>query len=114
VHVSTHVSLRQACDAVTRDRVLKVIELGARRLQPARHRSAREVGVAGLNPHASDGGLFGFRRARAHHPRDRSRARPKGIAVEGPVPADTFFAKATGGAYDICVAMYHDQGPHPR
>ncbi|HEV2292697.1 MAG TPA: 4-hydroxythreonine-4-phosphate dehydrogenase PdxA [Tepidisphaeraceae bacterium] len=111
VHVSTHVSLRQACDAVTKDRVLKVIELGhdaCRRLgipQP-------KIGVAGLNPHASDGGLFGSEE-HAHIIPACNAARAKGIDVHGPQPPDTFFAKAISGAYDICVAMYHDQGHIP-
>src|SRR4029079_16931137 len=58
-HVSTHVSLRQACDAVTRDRVLKVMRLAN---DPCRRRGIAKprIGVAGWNPHASDGGLFGF------------------------------------------------------
>ncbi|MGB7158473.1 MAG: 4-hydroxythreonine-4-phosphate dehydrogenase PdxA [Tepidisphaeraceae bacterium] len=111
VHVSTHVSLRQACDAVTRQRVLKVIELGheaCRRLGIARPK----VGVAGLNPHASDGGLFGSEE-REHIIPACEAARAKGIDVHGPQPPDTFFAKAVNGAYDICVAMYHDQGHIP-
>ena len=111
VHVSTHVSLRQACDAVTRPRGLKVIELAhdaCRKLGITRPR----VGVAGLNPHASDGGLFG-EEERTHIIPAIADARAKGIDVEGPQPPDTFFAKAIGGAYDICVAMYHDQGHIP-
>jgi 4-hydroxythreonine-4-phosphate dehydrogenase len=111
VHVSTHVSLRQACDAVARDRVLTVIRLGhdaCRRLGIERPR----VGVAGLNPHASDGGLFGTEE-REHIIPAVEAARAAGIDVEGPLPPDTFFAKAAGGAYDVCVAMYHDQGHIP-
>ena len=111
VHVSTHVSLRQACDAVTKQRVLKVIELGhdaCRRLGIAKPK----VGVAGLNPHASDGGLFGSEE-REHIIPACEAARKNGIDVHGPQPPDTFFAKAVGGAYDVCVAMYHDQGHIP-
>jgi 4-hydroxythreonine-4-phosphate dehydrogenase len=111
VHVSTHVSLRQACDAVSRDRVLAVIKLGhaaCRKLGIADPR----VGVAGLNPHASDGGLFGDEE-RLHIAPAVADARAIGIAAEGPEPPDTFFAKASGGAYDVCVAMYHDQGHIP-
>jgi 4-hydroxythreonine-4-phosphate dehydrogenase len=91
--------------------VLKVIELA--------HDACRrlgidnpKVGVAGLNPHASDGGLFGDEE-RLHIIPACEAARAKGIDVEGPQPPDTFFAKAVGGAYDICVAMYHDQGHIP-
>jgi 4-hydroxythreonine-4-phosphate dehydrogenase len=111
VHVSTHVSLRQACDAVTRPRVLKVIELGhdaCRRMGIEKPK----IGVAGLNPHASDGGLFG-EEERLHIIPAIEDARAKGIDVEGPQPPDTFYAKAVAGAYDICVAMYHDQGHIP-
>lgn len=108
VHVSTHVSLRQACEAVTRDRVLKVIELGydaCRKLGIAKPK----VGVAGLNPHASDGGLFGSEEREQIIPAIEA-ARARGITVDGPQPPDTFFAKAQSGCYDVCVAMYHDQG----
>ena len=111
VHVSTHVSLRQACDAVTRQRVLKVIELAdeaCRRLGIERPK----VGVAGLNPHASDGGLFGDEERQQIVPAIEA-ARSNGIDADGPHPPDTFFAKAMSGAYDICVAMYHDQGHIP-
>ena len=110
-HVSTHVSLRQACDAVTRQRVLKVIQLAddaCRKLGIANPK----IGVAGLNPHASDGGLFGSEE-REHIIPAIEDARAKGIDVEGPQPPDTFFAKAVASAYDICVAMHHDQGHIP-
>jgi 4-hydroxythreonine-4-phosphate dehydrogenase len=111
VHVSTHVSLRQACDAVTKARVLRVIQLAheaCRRLGIARPR----IGVAGLNPHASDEGLFGDEELREIIPAIEA-ARAQGLEVTGPVPPDTFFCKAVGGAYDIAVAMYHDQGHIP-
>jgi 4-hydroxythreonine-4-phosphate dehydrogenase len=111
VHVSTHVSLRKACDAVTKHRVLTVIELA--------HRACRQlgianpkIGVAGLNPHASDGGLFGDEEREQIIPAIQD-ARSRGILVDGPQPPDTFFAKAASGVYDICVAMYHDQGHIP-
>src|SRR5439155_544492 len=64
------------------------------------------------NPHASDGGLFGIEEREQIIPAIAD-ARAKGIDVEGPHPPDTFFAKAVAGAYDICVAMYHDQGHIP-
>ena len=111
VHVSTHVSLRQACDAVTKARVLAVIQLAhdaCRKLGIA----APKIGVAGLNPHASDGGLFGTEE-REHILPAIDAARALGMHVEGSQPADTFFPKAAAGAYDVAVAMYHDQGHIP-
>ncbi len=111
VHVSTHVSLRKACDAVTRERVLAVIGLAhtaCRRLGIARPK----IGVAGLNPHASDGGLFGDEEANHIIPAIAD-AKAAGIDASGPFAGDTFFAKAASGVYDCCVAMYHDQGHIP-
>jgi len=70
------------------------------------------IGVAGLNPHASDGGLFGCEEVDEIAPAIL-KARSEGIIVEGPVPPDTIFSKALGGQYDIVVAMYHDQGHIP-
>ncbi|MGC4033172.1 MAG: 4-hydroxythreonine-4-phosphate dehydrogenase PdxA [Tepidisphaeraceae bacterium] len=111
VHVSTHVSLRQACDRATRERVLKVITLGHQVCQRLGIQNPK-IGVAGLNPHASDGGLFGDEEEKEIRPAVND-AKAQGMTVEGPLPADTFFAKASSGAYDICVAMYHDQGHIP-
>ncbi|MDB5328153.1 MAG: pdxA2 2 [Phycisphaerales bacterium] len=111
VHVSTHVSLREACDRVTHERVLKVITLGHEVCQRLGIKNPK-IGVAGLNPHASDGGLFGDEEEKHVRPAV-AEAKSKGMSVEGPLPADTFFAKAVSGAYDICVAMYHDQGHIP-
>jgi len=108
VHVSTHVSLRQACDAVKRERVFKVIQL-AHGACVKLGIADPKIGVAGLNPHASDGGLFGTEERDQIIPAIED-ARRTGMNIEGPQPPDTFFAKAIGGAYDICVAMYHDQG----
>jgi 4-hydroxythreonine-4-phosphate dehydrogenase len=111
VHVSTHVSLRQACDLVRKERVLKVIELAddaVRRLAGGRARLA----VAGLNPHCGEGGLFGTEDDEEVAPAVRA-ARERGIDVEGPLPADTVFPKMRGGQYDAVIAMYHDQGHVP-
>jgi len=71
-----------------------------------------KIGVAGLNPHASDGGLFGWEEEKEIIPAI-DEAKKLGITVEGPVPGDTLFSKARGGWYDIVVAMYHDQGHIP-
>jgi 4-hydroxythreonine-4-phosphate dehydrogenase len=111
VHVTTHVSLRQACDLCKRERVLTVIKLAFEAMKSFGVENPR-VGVAGLNPHASDGGLFGWEEEREIIPAI-AEAKKLGINVEGPVPADTLFSKARGGWFDIVVAMYHDQGHIP-
>ncbi len=111
VHVSTHVSLRQACDLVKKERILDTIQL----IDDACKKLGVEnpkIGVAGLNPHASDGGLFGYEEEQEIYPAILE-ARAQGYNVEGPIPADTLFPKAIGGVYDGCVAMYHDQGHIP-
>lgn len=111
VHVSTHVSLRRACDLVKKERILDTIEL--------LHTACRQlgvpdpkIGVAGLNPHASDGGLFGHEEKEEIIPAIEEALR-RGYRVDGPIPADTLFPKSVGGVYDGCVVMYHDQGHIP-
>lgn len=111
IHVSTHVSLRKSCDLVKKERVLDVIQLMDMGLKRIGIQNPR-IGVAGLNPHASDGGLFGDEEEKEIIPAVKSAAE-LGINVEGPIPADTLFSKARGGSYDGCVAMYHDQGHIP-
>ena len=111
VHVTTHVALRRACDLVTQERVYQVIKLAdaaGKRMKLPRVR----IGVAGLNPHAGEGGLFGDEELREIIPAIE-RAAAEGIAVEGPVPPDTVFVKARSGMYDFAIAMYHDQGHIP-
>jgi 4-hydroxythreonine-4-phosphate dehydrogenase len=111
VHVSTHVSLREACERVKKDRVLKVIELAYNACRSLGISGPR-VAVAALNPHAGEGGLFGREEIEEITPAIEA-AQSKGINATGPIPPDTVFAKALGGMYDIVVAMYHDQGHIP-
>jgi 4-hydroxythreonine-4-phosphate dehydrogenase len=111
VHVSTHVSLREACDRVKKDRVLKVIELANRACKSLGIASPK-IAVAGLNPHAGENGMFGREEIEEISPAVET-AKAKGLNVTGPVPPDTVFSKAHGGMYDIVVAMYHDQGHIP-
>lgn len=111
IHVSTHVSLREACNRVKQDRVYQVIQLAQTSLLQLGIRMPR-IAVAGLNPHASENGLFGDEERREIMPAIQ-RAAQEGIVVEGPLPADTVFSKMLGGQYDIVVVMYHDQGHIP-
>ncbi len=111
VHVSGHVSLREACNLVNKNRIVESITL--------LYRACIQlgialpcIGVAGLNPHASDNGLFGQEEEREILPAVKE-AGAKGWQVEGPIPPDTLFAKAASGLYDGVVAMYHDQGLIP-
>jgi len=110
-HVSTHVSLREACDRVKTPRVLKVIELTHDALRRMDIREPR-IAVAGLNPHCGEGGLFGTEDDREIAPAVAA-ANAADIRAEGPLPADTLFSKLRGGQYDAVVAMYHDQGHIP-
>jgi 4-hydroxythreonine-4-phosphate dehydrogenase len=111
VHVTTHRSLRSAIEAVKRERVLRTIELTAAAGASLGIERPR-VGVAGLNPHAGEGGLFGDEEEREIRPAV-DEARSQGIDVTGPWPADTLFWRAANGAFDLVIAMYHDQGHVP-
>ncbi len=111
IHVSTHVSLREACDLVKKDRVLNVIEIAddaCRKLGIA----TPKIAVAGLNPHAGENGMFGKEEIEEIIPAIKE-AQMLGINAEGPFPPDTVFSKLNGKLYDICVCMYHDQGHIP-
>lgn len=111
VHVSTHVSLEEAIRRVTPERVLEVIGLAQHSCQALGIDSPR-IAVAGLNPHASEGGLFG-NREETHIQPAIEQARAKGWDVSDPQPPDTVFLRSTKGEFDIVVAMYHDQGHIP-
>ena len=111
VHLTTHRSLRHACDYVTRENVLAKLELTHRCFE-AWGMPRPRIGVAALNPHASDGGLLGDEEAAAIAPAVAA-AREQGIDATGPVPADIVFYQAIQGRYDVVLAMYHDQGHIP-
>lgn len=110
-HVSTHVSLKTACERVKKERVLTVIRLAHEALRQLGIGSPR-IAVAGLNPHCGEGGLFGDEDDREIAPAVEA-ARSAGMLAEGPLPADTVFSKMRGGMYDLVVVMYHDQGHIP-
>jgi len=111
IHVTTHVSMRQACDLIKTERVLTVIKLANEALQAIDIDRPR-IAVAGFNAHSSENGLFGDEEAREIIPAIDS-ARAMGLDVAGPVPPDTVFVKALAGQYHVVVAMYHDQGHIP-
>jgi len=105
VHTTLHVGLKRAIDLVTHDRLIRVME--------STHQTLRGLGIAaprialsGLNPHASEHGLFGDEEATTIEPAIAA-ARQAGINVEGPFGADTMFHKP---GYDAFIVMYHDQG----
>ena len=110
IHVSTHCSLRSACELHT-SRILRTIQLGHEALQSLGFAEPR-IAVCGLNPHAGENGLFGSEDLGIIVPAIRS-AQEMGLMCEGPFPADTIFIQAVRGSYDLVVAMYHDQGHVP-
>ena len=111
VHVSTHVSLREACDRVKRARVLEVIEIADKVCKDMGIEHPK-VAVAGLNPHCGENGLFGREEIEEIKPAIDA-AKAEGIDAIGPCPPDSVFSQAIGGWYDIVVVMYHDQGHIP-
>ncbi|HJC23033.1 MAG TPA: 4-hydroxythreonine-4-phosphate dehydrogenase PdxA [Candidatus Eisenbergiella merdavium] len=113
VHVSTHVSLREACDRVKKDRVLEVIRIAYEGCKSLGIEKPK-IGVAGLNPHCGENGMFGKEEIEEIQPAIEEAMREGILIPEGkPTPPDTVFSKALGGWYDIVVAMYHDQGHIP-
>jgi 4-hydroxythreonine-4-phosphate dehydrogenase len=110
-HVSTHVPLREACDLVTTGAVRSTVRVTDEALRDLGIESPT-VAVAGLNPHASDGGLLGDTEAEAIEPAVAA-AREAGIDAVGPESPDTVFGRAVAGEFDCVVAMYHDQGHIP-
>lgn len=113
VHVSTHVSLREACDRVKKERVLEVIRIANEACKAIGIENPK-IGVAGLNPHCGENGLFGTEEIEEIQPAINE-AMKEGICIpdKKPTPPDSIFSKAIGGWYDIVVAMYHDQGHIP-
>ena len=111
VQVSTHCSLRQACDRAKKPRILECIHLAQQAMQQLGVETPR-IAVAGLNPHSGENGLFGTEDLEEIAPAVAA-AQAEGLHVDGPVPPDTVFLKAYKGVYDIVVAMYHDQGHIP-
>lgn len=106
--VTSHEPLRDVAGMLTRERVLASIEAAAATVAAAGLPAPR-IAVAGLNPHAGEGGLFGGEEIEVIAPAVEE-ARRRGHAVEGPYPADTIWIRARRGDFDVVVSMYHDQG----
>jgi 4-hydroxythreonine-4-phosphate dehydrogenase len=111
IHVSTHVSLKEAIERVRPDRERAVIRL-ARDALSKLDVEGPKIAVAGLNPHAGENGLFGDEDDERITPAV-AEAREEGIDVTGPLPPDTVFARARRGDFDMVVVQYHDQGHIP-
>ncbi|CCO50299.1 4-hydroxythreonine-4-phosphate dehydrogenase 2 [Vibrio nigripulchritudo SOn1] len=111
IHTSTHVSLAEAIQRTTPERIFDTIKAGYEHLvrigieQP-------KIAVAGLNPHCGENGLFGDEDTRLIVP-GIERAQDAGIDVKGPIPSDSLFYRASKGEFDLVVANYHDQGHIP-
>ena len=111
VHVTTHQALAGVSAALTQERVLGTIR-AADQASTMLGDQRRRIAVAGFNPHAGEGGLFGDEERRAIAPAVEA-ARREGLDASGPWPPDTIFARAFAGEFEIVVAMYHDQGHIP-
>jgi len=110
VHVTTHVSLRDAVDLIKRENVFRTIELVHESMMDLFGISQPKIAVAGLNPHAGEGGLFGDEETKEIRPAIED-ACTKGINALGPYPPDTIFYRAYyNKEFDVVVAMYHDEG----
>jgi 4-hydroxythreonine-4-phosphate dehydrogenase len=107
-HVTLHMALRDVFRHLSVEAVAEKVRLLDGMLRRL-HDAPPRIGVAALNPHASDGGLFGDEEERIIAPAVAA-ARAEGFDATGPWPADTLFVRARGGAFDGVVAMYHDQG----
>lgn len=111
VLVSIHVALRDALDAVTQDQVLQTLRITDAHFHRSGMSKAR-IAVAGLNPHAGEGGLFGREEIEVIAPAI-AQAQAQGIGASGPYAPDTVFMRARQGEFDVVLAMYHDQGLIP-
>lgn len=111
IFVSTHMSLQNAICKLSTRRVEKVIQLAHDFMKKLGVKNPK-IGVAGINPHAGEGGLFGKEELKYIFPAIISK-KNEGINVEGPIPPDTIFIKGIKRIYNVIIAMYHDQGCIP-
>ena len=110
VLLSVHVPLREAIASIDPDAIAALAALTAREYRRL-HGSAPRIGIAGVNPHAGEGGRFGDEEVRIAQGVEL--AKKRGLDVTGPLPPDTAFLSARNGRYDVVMAMYHDQGLIP-
>ncbi len=110
-HVTDHVSLRQALDVITKQRIKAVVKLTWKTLLATRTAKPR-IALAGVNPHAGEGGLFGHEEIDILIPAMEELKR-EGYPTQGPFPGDTVFLQGLKGQFDAVLAMYHDQGFGP-
>jgi 4-hydroxythreonine-4-phosphate dehydrogenase len=106
--VTSHLPLSEVARNITEDRILSALALTNAALRSAGFDNAR-IAVAGLNPHAGDGGNFGREEIDVIQPAV-TKAQAKGFNVQGPYPSDTVFLRAKNGDFDAVLTMYHDQG----
>jgi len=106
--VTSHISLRKACELITKKKVLDTIILANSSMETLFGVTQPKIGISALNPHAGEGGIFGKEEIEEITPAIR-KANSLGIKATGPIPADTVFVKAKRGEFDIVVALYHDQ-----
>jgi 4-hydroxythreonine-4-phosphate dehydrogenase len=111
IHATTHIPLREVPDAITYDRVIDSIKLADKSCRLFGIENPR-IAVCGLNPHSGEGGKMGTEEIETIIPAIKY-CQEQGMNVDGPIPSDTAWSKVVGGAYDIGVAMYHDQGHIP-
>jgi 4-hydroxythreonine-4-phosphate dehydrogenase len=112
VLATVHIPLARVAETLTRHRLISQTRLAHRALRRSWGLAAPRLALCALNPHASDGGLFGDEEARIFEPA-LDALRSEEIDVRGPVPADTVFARAIGGEFDAVIAPYHDVGMAP-
>ncbi len=110
--VTIHCALSEVSTCLDDDMIYKTITITSQALQLDFGLLTPRLAVAALNPHAGESGLFGSEEEEIIRPAIE-RARSDGCQVEGPLPADTLFHRATAGQFDAVVAMYHDQGLIP-
>jgi 4-hydroxythreonine-4-phosphate dehydrogenase len=106
--VTSHIPLSQVASAISEKSILRSLTLADQCMRAAGFNPPR-IAVAGLNPHAGDGGNFGTEEIDIIEPAVRQ-AQAQGFAVEGPFPSDTVFLRAKNGDFDAVLTMYHDQG----